>query len=321
MEDIDFAGIDPVRVPEAKRRVAVLEEYTNLVDPKRTDTQRYADKLKLSVVQFNRLVKTWRNHREPSLLVIGRRGISKRSYGIEERAIEIARECVADAGEKDTLNAILNVIAGRCAIENLRPPSRGTVWNYLREARAAARISTDQGPPRLALERIWVRLPIIDASPAFMPTVLIAVLLPERMIVAHDISVDKTKPPSVARVIADLARVRDKGAEKRPLLLSADDRRVGAGALAAAGLSKVPTYERSVLRELSNAFAGRLGALELIHYRGMAKTAKRRGITRQEAPLKGNVAKELIELAIRAHNEACDTQVAFDILPAGTGDC
>jgi hypothetical protein len=316
MQNFDYSGVDPIRLAEAKRRVAVLEEYTQRLDPTRADTEKFAARLNLSTVQFNRLVRTWRDHRNPGLLVIGKRGTSTRDYGIAARAIEIAYHCIAAADADTTVDQIGAEIARQCSDENLRAPSRSTIWSYLRKARANTAVSADLGPPRLAIERIWARVPIIDMPITYMPTILVAVLLPERLIVAHDISIDREKPPSVSKVVTALARVRSKGSEQRPLLLSADDRRVATQALERAGLSKIRTHDRSILREMSNAFAGQLGPLELIHRRGMAKSAKRLGITRQETPLARQAAIDLINTAIETHNNAYKTQsVEFDIKP------
>lgn len=314
MLHLDYSGVDPMRLSEAKRRVEILEEYTQLLDPTRADTEKFAKILNLSTIQFSRLVRTWRDHRNPSLLVIGKRGTSTRNYGIAERAIEIAYRCIAAADSHATIDQIGFEIGRLCANENLRPPSRGTIWNYLRKAKATA--GADVGPPRIAIERIWARVPIINMPTTHMPTILVAVLLPERLIVAHDLSIDREQPPSVSKVITAIARARCKGSEQRPLLLSADDRRVGAQALDKAGLSKIRTYDKSILREMSNTFGGQLGTLELIHRRGMAKSSKRLGITRQETPLARQAAIDLINDAIETHNIARKTQtVKFDIKP------
>lgn len=316
MLHLDYSGVDPMRLSEAKRRVEILEEYTQLLDATRADTEKFAKILNLSTIQFSRLVRTWRDHRNPSLLVISKRGTSTRNYGIADRAIEIAYHCIAAADADVTVDQISAEIARQCEDENLRAPSRATIWNYLRKARATKGASADMGPPRIAIERIWVRIPVIDMPTTYMPTILVAVLLPERLIVAHDLSIDRETPPSVSKVITALARARSKGSEQRPLLLSADDRRVASQALEKAGLSKIRTHDRSILREMSNAFAGQLGPLELIHRRGMAKSAKRLGITRQESPFARQAAIDLINTAIETHNNAYKTQsIEFDIKP------
>lgn len=316
MQNFDYLGVDPIRLTEAKRRVAVLEEYTQLLDPTGAVTEEFACRLDLSKVQFNRLVRSWRDHRNPSLLVIGKRGPSSRKYGISGRAKEIAYHCIAAADADVTVDQITAEIKRQCSDEELRAPSRATIWSYLRKARANAAANSEVGPPRILIERMWARVPIIDMPITYMPTVLVAVLLPERLIVAYDISIDREKPPSVIEVVSALARARSTGSDQRPLLLSASDRRVASQALEAAGLSKIRAHDKSILREISNTFGGQLGTLELIHRRGMAKSAKRLGITRQETPLTSQAAIDLINTAIKMHNHACKTQtVRFDIKP------
>lgn len=314
MQNLDYSGVDPIRLSEAKRRVAVLEEYTQLLNPTGADTEEFASKLDLSTIQFNRLVKSWRDHRNPSLLVIGKRGASNRDYGISRRVSEITYSCIAAAAADATLDEITIEIARQCEDESLCTPSRATVWNYMRKSKTTGNANPDRGPPRIAIERIWARVPIINMPTNYLPTILVALLLPERIIVAHDVSIDREIPPSVPKVVTALVSACTKGSEQRPLLLSADDRRAATQALQQAGLSKIKTHKRSTLLEMSNAFAGQLGPLELIHRRGMAKTAKRLGITRQETPFIQEAAINLIEAAINSHNNGRKTQpVAFDI--------
>ena len=45
MSEPDFSGIDPLRVPEARRRVATIEKFLELPAPTAADSQRFANSI------------------------------------------------------------------------------------------------------------------------------------------------------------------------------------------------------------------------------------------------------------------------------------
>lgn len=314
MEVTDYSGIDATRVPEARRRVAALNAYLKLYSPTKADTMHFAGILGLSRVQFGRLVRVWRDHRDPSLLVIGKRGASTRDYGVVERAIEIAQAVIEEADTNAKLTEVAAEVNRRCAIEKLRAPSQATIWTYIKKARAIGGHAANNEPPRIVIGRMWFRLPVNEMPADAMPMLLAAVLLPERFIVAHAISVDPESPPSVSALIDALERNRTFGAAKRPVHIAADDRRAGAAALDRAGLNGTRSYDRSVQRELSKSYGGKLGPLDVIYQRGMAKPASSCVITRQQEALSAEAVVEAVEAAITSSNGAAITETpAFDL--------
>ena len=312
MSEPDFSGIDPLRVPEARRRVAAIEAYLALPNPTSADTTRFGSSIGLSRVQFGRLARVWRDHRDARLLVIGKRGAATRDYGIDPRATEIATEVIREAGTGATLARIAPEIERRCAEAGVSAPARSTINNWIRAARAG----TTEGPPRIVVGRIWFHLPVAGMPASAMPTLLAAVALPERIVLAHAVSTDPSTPPSVSELIDRLTAVRTSDAPLRPLLLDSDDRRMAADALDRAGLGATRSHNRSVQRELSKAFAGRLGPLPVIHQRSMARPATKRVISRQDQPLTAEDVVTTIADAVDAHNAA--TLMApppFDLAP------
>lgn len=315
MSEPDFSGIDPLRVPEARRRIAALNAYLALPSPTSVDTERFARSIGLSRNQFGRLARVWRDHRDARLLVIGKRGAATRDYGLDPRAVAIANDIIGAAGAAAALARVAPEIERQCAEIGAIPPSRQTIYNWIRAARADAG-ATAEGPPRVVVGRMWFHLPVSGAPADAMPTLLAAVLLPEQIIVAHVISTDPQAPPSVGELVDTLARTRTPGAAPRPLLLDPDDRRVAASALDRASLGGTRSHDRSVQRELSKAFAGRLGPLSVIHQRSMARPATKRVITRQDEPLPAADAVATIEEAINSNNVATLTVApAFDLKP------
>lgn len=308
----DFSGIDPLRVPEARRRIAAIEEYLALPSPTTADAARHAARVDLSHWQFLRLVRVWRDHRDAHLLVIGKRGKATRQYGVDTRATEIMEEVVGATGGAADLAMVAVEVEKRCASEGIPPPARGTIYNKIREVRAESGGHVD-GPPRIVVARMWFHLPVAGQPATAMPTLLVAALLPERLIVAHQLSTDIMSPPSVKALVEDLVSRREPGAPARQLLIEPDDRRVAAVALERAGLH-VRSHYRSVQREISRAFGGRLGSLTAIYRRGLARPTTKKVLSRQDEPLTHTEARDVIETAIAASNGSLTKAVPpFDI--------
>lgn len=314
MNELDFSGIDPLRVPEARRRVTAISDYLKLPAPTSEHTQSFAASIGLSRNQFCRLARVWRDYREPALLVIGKRGASTRDYGVDERAIEIANEIITFAGASAKLTKVTTEVGERCAVEGVVPPARATINNYIRKALASAS-NVGAGPPRVVVGRMWFHLPVSGVPTNSMPTMLAAIMLPERMIVAHSISTDPMTPPLVSNLIDNVAALSTDAKPSRPLLLDPDDRRVAAEALTRAGLGKTRSHNRSVQRELSHAFGGRLGELTAIYQRTMARPATKRVITRQDQALNALEVVEIIEGAVQAHNAELGVRPEFALAP------
>lgn len=310
MSEPDFSGIDPLRVPEARRRIATLEAYLALPSPTTADAVRAGAEIGLSRWQLQRLATVWRDHRDPGLIVVGRRGRSSRDYGVPPRANEIADEVIAASAPDASTTSIAVDIEVRCAAEDVDPPSRATIWSRAREARARSNAS---GPPRIVVGRMWFHLPVEGQPAGTMPTLLAAVLLPEGAIVAHRISTDALSPPPVADLVSEVAARRAIGALARELVIDDDDRRAAAEAVAAAGVAPSPARRRAPQKELSLALGGRLGRLAALYRRSMARPATRKAATRFERPLAPGAVVTAIEDAIAASNAAAGAMPAFDI--------
>lgn len=314
MNDPDLSGIVPLHVPEARRRIAALDEYLALDAASEEDIRRLAERIGVSRSSFFRLAAVWRNHRDARLLVIGKRGASKRHYGLSDRAKEIMAIVIAELGADVSVRKISDEIARRCTAEDVAPPSPQTVNNYARKARAAS--ASAEGPPRIVVGRLWFHLPMSDRPHGAMPTVLVAVALPERSILSHRVATDPASPPSVNDLIDEVAGMRVTGAAKRPILLDPDDRRIAADALDRAGLGGTRFSKRSVQRELSKALNGRLGTLSAIHQRGFARPTTKTLLSRQDEALPAHDVAEIIETAVDAHNAATVApRPEFDIAP------
>lgn len=311
MSEPDFSGIDPLRVPEARRRIAVLDAYLALPSPTTADAVRLAQNIGLSRWQLQRLAAVWRDHRDPKLIVVGRRGAANRDYGIAPRAIVIANAVIADSALDRAVADVSAEIEATCAAEGVTPPSRPTIYSYVRKARAAAPAT---GPDRIVIGRMWFHLPVKYQQADAMPTLLAAVMLPEAIVIAHSTSTDPAAPPSVTELVTQVAGMRTPGAPARELVIDMDDRRAAYGVMRDAGLGAIRGHRQSVQRELSRAFNGRLGPLDALCRRAKARPATRKAATRFEEPLDCFEVAAAIDGAVAAHNAAAITSTpAFDI--------
>ncbi len=311
MSEPDFSGVDPLRVPEARRRIAVLDQYLALPSPTTADAVRLGQEIGLSRWQLQRLAAVWRDHRDVRLMVVGKRGASNRDYGIAPRAIEIANAVIASSATDRSVAELSVEIEAACAAEGLAPPSRPTIYTYVRKARSATPAS---GPARIVIGRLWFHLPVKDHPVDSMPTLLAAVLLPEGLIVAHRVSTDPLAPPSVADLVSEVADLRTADAPARAFVIDADDRRVADAVMQDVGLGAIKGHRQSVQREMSRAFNGRLGPLDALTRRAKARPATRKAETRFEKSLDAAEVIAAIEGATASHNAAQITPVpAFDI--------
>ena len=57
-----MTGVDPLRLGEVRRRVAVVKSYLALEEPTDAHRKDHAEQLGLSVNQFLALVRAWREH-------------------------------------------------------------------------------------------------------------------------------------------------------------------------------------------------------------------------------------------------------------------
>ncbi len=312
MSEPDFSGIDPLRVPEARRRIAVLERYLALPDPTTADAVSFGEEIGLSRWQLQRLAAVWRDHRDPNLIIVGRRKTKpKRDYGIAKRAIEIANGVIAQAAADASVSSIASIIEARCVDENVAPPSRPTVYTYVRKARTAAPAS---GPPRIVIGRMWFQIPISDQPAETMPTLLAAIMLPEGVVIAHQLSIDAMEPPSISDMVDEVAAMRTTGAKKRAVVMNETDRRAAAAALARTDIASVTGHGQAAQSELARSLGSRLGPLDVILHRAKARPAKRKAATRFDEPLAPADVVAVIEGAIASNNAAAPASApAFDI--------
>ena len=311
MLEPDFAGIDPARVPEVKRRIGAIKAYLSLPTPSGGDAIRLARSIGLTRFQFQRIVNAWSEHRDAKMLVVTKRGKASRNYGIDPQAKAIADEVIEGEDAPAQLTKIAPIIEKRCADVGAKPPSRPTIYNWIRQRHSDA--LNANGAPRIVVGRMWPRL-VVKGHPDTFPLLLVAVALPEKSILAYRISFDNEQPPWVADLIDDLFRKRSMDAEPRPLLLSPNDLKAARRSLGGHGLRDIKSHPRSLQRVMSETFGGRLSNLRVVFQIRSALTSSVANLSRQDEAISESFALDTINEAISDHNQRSGcSQLSFDI--------
>lgn len=295
-KDIDLTGVDPARWPEIRRRVAILEEFALLRRPPAEVRQHFAQRIGLSVSQFMHLARVWRNGKCAADITGARSRIDgQKSRRIPLRSVEIMREVIDDLGVVARRKDVLSEVVSRCESERIKPPSNSTVSNMLAEARAAANDEVDLEPEML-IDEISIKLPVITDKDIVMPRVLVAFILPQRRIVAAEISCDQKRPTSTARLMKAIQEESSDGG--LPLRLRAPhcaaSEREAIGAL---------SRDKSVgLPALGRILGNTLGDLKIIYQASKARPGSRLVDARHAAPIGPEDAERAIRRAINTHN-------------------
>lgn len=301
MSKPSYEGIDPARLPEVQRRIAAINKYHAIQIPTGNDVSAIGASIGLSRFQFQRLVNAWRNHRDPTMLVIAKRGEAKRSYGIDPIAKRIAWDEINEAGTAAELSTLAPIIEQGCADAGVVPPSRPTIHNYIKKFRTT---NEDRNglPAAVVIGRMWPRIPVRQEATIVMPLVLCAVILPERFIVAARMSFDPEKPARVADIVNDLVAKNGSTGKPRMLLMEPNDHRMVETLLEKAGLDKVRGHRLSIQRQIARAFGGKLGSLDVVTRRAAANDPQAANLSRQDEAISQALAKRSIQNAIAKNN-------------------
>lgn len=221
-DDIDMTGVDPVRWAEVRRRIRVIEAYRNLKKPAADDAQRAADELGISVHQFRRLERVWRAHRQASL--VAKAGASRRrrrtmSTGLPDATRDIIRQTIRDLGTNARLGDIVDEAGRRCDAAATRRASDAAIWSKLMQERAANPVSSDP-TPLILVGKCSFALPVEAPQGLFQPSAWLAVLMPEAVVIAADISLTANGQPNLAALVERLHDAEAPAAAPRPIVMS-----------------------------------------------------------------------------------------------------
>lgn len=312
MSKPDFSGVMPTRMAEAQRRIRVIEGYLAIQQPSGDDTVAAARELGISRWTFTRLATSWRNHRDPALLVRSPTGQTRRDYGIDGQAKAITIKAIQDAGFTAELSTVARVVEKACHNAGIKPPSRPTIYNYILAERRAGQLRFDE-TPCLVIGRMWFQVPLLGGGPNELPCALLVVALPERLVLAHAISVDRDSPPPIDGVIRDLLTKTSSGADPRRMLLGRLDAKAAGRIFTQSGIKAPKAAKLSPQKILARAFGDKLGELHPIYHPGGALTKPKYVMGRHDQPLSAPAAVSVIEAAIDASNNLREKVAPFGV--------
>lgn len=308
MNDVDFSGIEPLRLAEAKRRAAIVEEYISEEKRSLAETDEFAKRMGVSRTQFYVIARAWRIYRDPARLGIkGGKG-PQRGVRLDARANAILEEELQSA---DDLKRLVSTVQHRCIQQGLTPLHPNTIRHRFRQQQAIKPFL--ECPHRVLVSRAWFVVPLKQQTHGMPPMLLMATLLPERRIVAHRLSFTGPDPQLTREVIANVIRKRSLGAERRGLIIDKSDQATCLDLLERAGIDKERGWSGSVQAEASRFFAGYVGDLEAIFQIGSA-TPSKANFRAKERPMEEDEVRQIIERAIVINNERCTSkQKPFDL--------
>ncbi len=298
-ESLDLADVDPLKWAEVRRRVAVIRDYLMIPHPTGADRDRHASQLGLGTAQFYNLVRAWRAHRKPSALIPGIRDVARpsksRRGGVDPRAREIARNVIYEFGRTATVTALATEITRRCALEQVTPPSRGTIYALARERGHSPDASPAEG---ILVARAFMRLPtMIDGNVTF-PTSLLAVEIPNGRILGIVLT-EEVNSDEVSRLVPTL-RERLLQAD---LPITAAEADIDSLEQALPGARYNRATSQTVARLLASTVGRRIGYIELRTSHPTASTAAVMQSARDEALSKAD-AETALEIARQHHNRS-----------------
>lgn len=298
--DPDLSGVDPLKLTEIRRRVAVVRSYLRIAEPDENDRAEHASKLNLSINQFLALVRAWSLQEKPSAL--SGSGASKGSPRPKGRrnlpvaSKTAAQEVIAAADANASLIEIVDRVAKRCGKLGVATPSRSTIWNMLMEARRASP-GTDNHAT--VISRCHVKLPVQMARQLVFPDITLAVSEANgEIIFASPGGFDANK----------LTEAIKNGLLTGPFKIDSEI----AASLQLPEMVDFQPIKATAARTATARILGRgIGSLDLIYQRSRSREPHELLRSKKDAPLSSEDAFRIIVEQIDAHNAARKTKKAI----------
>ncbi|WP_120108132.1 hypothetical protein [Tsuneonella suprasediminis] len=300
--DPDLSGVDPLKLTEIRRRVAVVRSYLRIAEPDEGDRAEHASKLDLSINQFLALVRAWSLQEKASAL--SGSGASKgapRPKGRRNLPVAsktAAQEVIAAADANASLIEIVDRVAERCGKLGVATPSRSTIWNMLMEARRASP-GTDNHAT--VISRCHVKLPVQKARHLVYPDLTLAVSEANGEIIFaslgdHDLDADK------------LTEALKDGLLTGPFKIDSEI----AASLQLPEMVDFQAMKATAARTATARILGRgIGSLDLIYHRSRSREPHELLRSKKDAPLSSEDAFHIIVEQIDAHNAARNMKKAI----------
>ena len=293
----DLVGINPMRWPEIRRRIAAVREYVALPRPNAADRDRIAAELGLSRSTFLNLVRIWRMSRSPAKLagISAKKGQPRQTKSsLPVTSISEVQRAIDEMGTTTSNAVIIREVRERLRKRRLTQPSDQTLTNLIAKARAE---DTKNPPfePQLLVAECSIGLPVTFANQVVLARAILAVTVPERLVVGFDLSCDPDRPPTPEGLLRRMGVRSFGGLSDRPLVLmlgvDVDSRKRGTG--------QPPSSNRPTLAKL---FGRELGGLKLIYRPSMARAPDKIAGSRQDSPVGPSDVLLALEHAIATNN-------------------
>lgn len=298
-DEIDMSGVDPVRWAEVRRRIRVIEKFHSS-DRTEEAAREAADDLGISINQFRRLERVWRVHRQASLIAksgASRRQKRSRPSGIQPETLETIRQTIRDLGADARIRDIVAETHRRCDEHGFRRASDKAIWTKVMQERAEHPGATDP-TPKILIGKCALALPVETAQGLVRPRAWLAVLMPEAVVAAIDVTFEPGDQPSLARVMAELRAASDEEAAPRPVVMSAFNLLAAGPEFDGLLTEKAGGRNAHVASRLGNL----LGGIAITDYVG-DRTADRYIRSHLDTALAAADAERAVRHALAAHNQ------------------
>jgi hypothetical protein len=296
-DDFDLVGINPMRWPEIRRRIAAVQEYVALPRPNAADRDRIAAELGLSRSTFLNLVRIWRMHRSPAKLagLSAKKGRARRTISsLPVTSVAEVQRTIDDVGTTTSNTVIIREVRERLRKRRLTQPSDQTLTNMIAKARAE---DTKDPPfePQLLVAECSIALPVIWENQTVLARAILAVKVPERLVVGFDLSCDPQVPATPEGLLLRAGFTSLEQLAQRPVVFAL-------GTDVESPKHTAGQRHSSQRPTLAKLFGRELGGLKLIYRPSMARDPDKIAGSRQNSAVSPCDALLALEQAIATNN-------------------
>lgn len=304
--DLDMSRVSPTRRAETRRRIEIIRDYMLIEKPSIEDNDRAAEAAGMQRYRFNRMVKAWQIHRDPTAIpgsVTPARRPRRKNPTISQDAEQAIRDAILELGHDAAGASIYDLAVQLCAQRGVTPASAATTYLRIADARSGG------GPPShgIVLDHTALRLLVTLNGRLQLPVVSLAIQTPSLRILAFSTSLSPPTAQNADSLIDLLFGMERPDAQRLPLHLRAPrggDWDTLLKRLASEGVEVETGYRRSLepgqltVRTLGPT----LGALHLNQGLTTQPWKVPNRLLERMAAIAPEQANEMIEEAIAEHN-------------------
>jgi len=199
LDQVDFSFVDPSRLAETRRRVAVLIDYENANGTE--DLDGALARLGIGKPNFYKLLRAWREHQRPELLP----GASARHFKgtkLSLRQQEIVASANAELGAGTSATRVAEHARAAMEAENVHVPSDATMRLWIRRLRTEAARGSPAGSG-LAVDHCALELAVPQGAAGTAPIATFVLDLEHRAVLGCALTAGMPGPGTVVRAMLD----------------------------------------------------------------------------------------------------------------------